>query len=668
MNSKQQAKSRIWELARQIEEHNHRYYAASQPIISDAEYDALLKELIALEEQYPDLKLPDSPSQRVGTKIDEMFPGVRHQVKMMSLDNTYSIEELRQWDGRARKGLRNQVYEYMVELKIDGVSCGLTYENGVLILASTRGDGTTGEDITHNAKTIRAVPLRLKGRYPPLLEVRGEVYMDKKDFAAVNRDRKDKHDALFANPRNAASGALKLLDSRLTARRKLKFFVHSFGRVEGKFSFKTQEGFLQAAATLGLPVNPHHRLCRDINEVIIACGDFHAMREGLAYDVDGVVIKVNDLRQQQELGTTLKSPRWAVAFKFPAYQATTTIQKIVVQVGRTGVLTPVAELEPVFLAGVTISRATLHNFDEIQRLGAKAGDRVLIERAGDVIPKIIKVVEKAPGHSGFLAPQTCPSCGGPVVREKTGEVAWRCVNLLCPKQIERALAHFASRIAMDIEGLGEAAAAQLLDKGLVDNVAGLYYLRKEDLLDLPLFADKKADNLLAAIEQSKRRPLSKFLYGLGIMNIGEKAAAVLARHFGTLDALMEAGPQELQAAKDIGPVMAQSIVSFFGMPRTRRMMEQFKKAGLNLIEPAPQQQGGRLKDKKFVFTGEMEGLSRQEAGELVESQGGKVIGSVSTATDYVVAGRDPGSKYAKARKLGISILNQKQFEEMVHGQ
>ncbi len=659
-------KERIKEIARQIEAHNVRYYVENQPTIADAEYDALLKELIALEEQYPRYVLPDSPSQRIGAKVAGELPTIRHAVKMVSLDNTYSIDELKLWDGRVRRGLPGQTFELETELKIDGVSCALTYAKGVLVLAATRGDGTTGEDVTRNVKTIHSVPLRLKGKFPALLEVRGEVYMDKTDFVSMNQERKKNNEVLFANPRNFASGALKLLDSRLTAQRKLKFLVHSFGRLEGGAGFKTHWEFLQAAQTYGLPVNAHNRLFKNIDEVIAYCQKFQDQRAALPYEFDGMVVKVNGLRQQEQLGYTHKSPRWAVAFKFPAYQATTTIRDIIANVGRTGTLTPVAELEPVACGGVTISRASLHNFDEVKRLGVGAGDRVLLERAGDVIPKIIKVVEKKPGRKEFSVPKTCPACASEIVKEKAEDVAYRCMNPSCPKQIERALVHFASRTAMDIEGLGEAVVGQLLNKGLVKDLAGIYYLRKEDVLGLELFAEKRAENLIQAIAKSKAKPFAKLLYGLGIANIGEKAAAVLAEQFGALPALMQATVDQLQDIADVGPVTAQSLVDFFRLPKTKTLVERFKKAGVNFSQPLARPKGTRLKNLRFVFTGELEGVSRQKAGEMVQAQGGKVVGALSKAVDYLVVGRDPGSKYAKAGQLGVAVLSQKQFEEMVH--
>ncbi len=659
-----QVKKEIQTLTKAIEKHNRQYYVLNDPLISDEEYDRLLQKLIDLEKEFPDLKPVSSPTQRVGAKIEGKLPTVKHSVKMMSLDNTYSIDELRLWDARVAKGLKPQDYQYMVELKIDGVSCALTYEKGMLKLAATRGDGETGENITHNAKAIHSLPLELKGSVPGVLEVRGEVYTDKADFEAMNDERKKEGKELFANPRNAAAGALKLLDTSLAQKRKLRFLVHSFGRVEGA-SYKTQDNFLKQCQTYKLPVNSESRTCRNIDEVIELCGKFQEMRGSLAYEVDGVVVKVNDLKQQEQLGATLKSPRWAVAFKFPASQATTVVKEIIVQVGRTGVLTPVAELEPVPCAGVMISRATLHNFDEIKRLGVNAGDRVLLERAGDVIPKIVKVLEK---HSkgSFVIPKVCPSCNGKIQKEKEEDVAYRCMNPSCPKQLERLLVHFAGRGAMDIEGLGTAVVDQLLAKGVVSDLADIYFLKKEQLLDLELFAEKKADNLLKGIVASRSKPLSKFLFGLGISGIGIKAAVNLAGHFGSLDAIINASVEELQAIDEVGPVMAESVVEYFKQPQVKKLLARFRDAGLNLSEPQKQVSGNRLKAKKFVFTGELSGITREQAGQRVEDQGGKVIASVSKSLDYLVVGENPGSKLAQAQKLGVKILNQKDFERMVH--
>jgi len=660
-----QTKKEILSLIKEIEGHNHRYYVLNDPVISDEEYDRLFKKLVNLEEAFPGLKSAASPTQRVGAKVQGNLPTVKHSLAMLSLDNTYSIEELRLWYERVVKGLNGIKPSLTAELKIDGLSCSLTYRDGQLLQAATRGDGITGEDVTHNAKTIRDIPLSLKDKAPSLFEVRGEVYMDKKDFNALNQQRKSQGEILFANPRNAAAGSLKLLDARLTAQRRLRFFVHSPGLLAKNKAPLTQEEFLEQAKRYGFAVNSHNRLCHHLEEVISFCEEYAAKREGISFDVDGIVIKVNDFSQQAQLGTTLKGPRWAVAFKFPAYQASTIIKEIVVQVGRTGVLTPVAELEPVPCAGVMIARATLHNFDEIKRLGVNAADRVLLERAGDVIPKIVKVLEKH-SKSEFVIPKFCPSCGGKIQKEKEEDVAYRCMNPSCPKQMERLLVHFASRGAMDIEGLGESIVLQLLDKGLIKDLADIYSLTKEQLLDLDLFADKKAENLLKAIINSKSKPLSKFLYGLGIANIGIKAAVNLAGHFGSLDAIIKACAEDLQAINEVGPVMAGAVVEYFKQPQVKKLLAKFKAAGLNLSEPKKQTSGNRLEGKKFVFTGELSGIKREEAGLWVQDQGGQVIASVSKSLDYLVVGENPGSKLARAKQLGVTILNQKDFEEMVH--
>jgi DNA ligase (NAD+) len=661
-----QAKKEIQALTKTIEGHNHRYYALNDPVVSDEEYDRLLKRLFELEAAFPALRSPSSPTQRVGAKVQGSLPTIKHKMPMLSLDNTYSLEELKQWYERAAKGLNGIKPSLVAELKIDGLSCALNYKNGRLDFAATRGDGETGEDVTHNAKTIQDIPLVLEGKAAASLEVRGEVYMEKKNFNELNQQRKNNGEVLFANPRNAAAGALKLLDSSLAKKRRLRFFAHSPGLPAKANAPLTQWEFLEQIKKYGFAVNSHNRLCHTFEEVVAFCQKCASEREDIKYDVDGVVIKVNDFKQQAKLGFTLKSPRWAVAFKFPAYQATTVIKEIIVQVGRTGVLTPVAELEPVACAGVMISRATLHNFDEIRRLGVNAGDRVLLERAGDVIPKIVKVLEKH-SKAEFVIPKVCPSCGGKIQKEKEEDVAYRCLNPSCPKQLERLLVHFVSRKAMDIEGLGESVVQELLEKKLVSDLAGIYFLKKEQLLDLDLFADKKAENLLKAITHSKSRPLSKFLYGLGIANIGIKAAVNLAVHFGSLDAIINASVLQLQAIDEVGPVMAQSVGEYFKQPQVKKLLAKFKDAGLNISEPKRQLSGNRLEGKKFVFTGELAGITREEAGQKVQDQGGKVVNSVSKSLDYLVAGENPGSKLSQAKQWGVKILNQKDFEEMVNG-
>ena len=666
MMNKSEAAKTISKISTEIEEHNYKYYVLDQPAISDKEYDDLLKKLIKLEEQFPDLKALDSPTQRIGVKLTSQAKSVTHKAKMYSLDNTYSVDELTDWHARVCKGLAGKSVEFVAELKIDGVSAALTYENGRFLLGATRGDGTTGEDVTSNLKTIRSIPLSLKGKgeaaLPDLLEVRAEVYMNRKDFEILNKARKAAGEELFANPRNATSGSLKLLDSRITARRKLNCFVHSFGVLTGQVAIKTQWEFLQRVSAWGFCVDKNHRLCVSLNDIIDYCKEYQEKREQIPYEVDGIVIKVNSLDQQKKLGNTLKSPRWAVAYKFPAHQATTTVKDIIIQVGRTGVLTPVAEVEPVECAGVTITRSTLHNFDEVKRLGIKKGDRVLIERAGDVIPKIVKVVatNTKAKQKVFAVPKKCPECGGPIIKERSDQVAYRCLNPACERQLERRLIHFASRAAMDIEGLGESAVAQLLKKGLVKDVADIYYLKRNDLLKLELFKDKKADNLLSAIQSSKPRPLSRFLFGLGIVNIGEKAAYILAQQFKNIEALQKAKKGDLEAIHEIGNVMADAVVSFFKTPASKKLISKFIRAGVNVEETAVKASRG-LTGKKFVFTGELAGLSRSEAEARVKQKGGDIASTVSAKTDYVVVGKSPGSKYKKAVDLGIKVLDEKQF-------
>jgi len=668
--NKSEAQKQIQRLSKEIEEQNYRYYVLNQPVISDQEYDALMRQLIDLEKQFPQLVTPQSPTQRIGHRADSQGPAVQHRVKMYSLDNTYSTDELKEWYQRVLKGLPGQNLEFVVELKVDGISVSLTYVKGVLALGATRGDGMTGEDVTNNIKTVRSVPLTLKGSgrtdIPRLVDVRGEIYIPKKNFEKLNEEREKNQEVLFANPRNAAGGSIKLLDSRITADRNLQCFIHSFGVSEGGQDFSTHWDFLKQARKWGLCVNAQNHLCKTFDEVLALCRQYQDQRGALDYEIDGMVIKVNSRRQQEQLGYTLKSPRWAVAYKFPAHQATTVVRDVVVQVGRTGVLTPVAELEPVICAGVTISRATLHNFDEINRLGIKIGDRVLVERAGDVIPKIIKVVESAKGKRKRLGvPSRCPECGGRVSKIRTDEVAARCMNVSCPKQMQKRVIHFASRGAMDIEGLGEAVVVQLLEKDKVHDLADLYALGKEDFLDLELFKDKKAGNLWQAIQNSKGRPLSKLLFALGILNVGEKAAAVLARHFQSLEKLERASADELEQIEEIGPVMAESVVRFFQLASTRRLIARLKKYGVNFMEPIAVTDD-RLAGKKFVFTGELPYLTRRQAGALVKRIGGEVLDSVSKNVDYVVSGLNPGSKYEKAKKLGIPILNSQEFQEMIH--
>ncbi len=667
MRESSKIKREIEELREQIFHHDYMYYALDQPEISDKEYDDLVRRLKDLEEKYPEFKTPDSPTQRVSGIILEKFNTVKHKEKMFSLDNTYSFEELKDWDERVDKGLEGKSREYVTELKIDGVSSNLTYENGVFRRGATRGDGQSGEDVTVNLKTIRAIPLRLIGKdLPEFVEIRGEVYMEKEDFEELNRERERRGEVLFANPRNAASGSLKLLDSSIVAERHLNFFAHSLGAYKGK-AFKTHWEFLEKIKSFGMRINPNRMLCKDLDSVIDFCKMWQEKREKLSYDIDGVVIKVNSLSQQKTLGFTLKSPRWAVAYKFPAKQVTTRLKDIVVQVGRTGVLTPVAELEPVECGGVSISRATLHNFDEIERLDVRVGDRVVLERAGEVIPKIIKVVEtvRTGKEKSFKIPLRCPVCGEKIIKEKTEEVAYRCINISCPAQLEKGLIHFASRAAMDIEGMGESVVEQLVKNNLVRDFFDIYLLKKEDLLKLELFADKKAENLLIAIEASKKRPLSRLLYALGIRHIGEKAAYLLAQKFKTLDNLVQAERSDFEAIYEIGEIMAESIVEFFRNSRSKKLIEKLKRAGLNTKEEVIKVKKTSFIGKTVVFTGELEEFSRTEAEKIVREFGGATSSSVSQNTNFVVVGKNPGSKYDKAKKLGIKIIDEEEFKEMI---
>ena len=658
-------KKTIENLKEKIIHHDYLYYLLNQPEVSDKEYDDLMNELKDLEDKYPQFKSDDSPTVRVSGGILEGFKTVKHRQKMFSLDNTYFFDELKDWEDRIRKSLGSEKIEYVAELKIDGVSANITYEKGKLAVGASRGDGAAGEDVTQNIKTIRAIPLRLFGEdIPDVIEIRGEVYMDKKEFAVLNQDRERLGVVLFANARNATSGSLKLLDTNIVFMRKLNFFAHSLGEYKGG-RISTQWEFLGKLKDWRVRANAHSKLCGNLNEVLDYCGIWQEKREGLSYDIDGVVIKVNNLAQQEKLGFTHKSPRWAVAYKFPARQATTKLLKINIQVGRTGVITPTAELSPVECGGVEIKRATLHNFDEIERLGIREGDRILIERAGDVIPKVVKVVERK-GKEPFLIPKTCPACSGKIVKEKEEDVAYRCVNPLCPAQLGQNLLHFASRGAMDIGGLGEKAIQQLVQLKLVKNYADIYNkLNSENLSALQLFKDKKIKNLLSGVQKSKNQPLSRLIYALGIRHVGEKVAYVLAGEFGTLDNLLVAKKEDLDTIYEVGPVLAEAIVDYFSSPATKRLVEELRSAGVNFKEIAPEARPGVFTAKTIVFTGELKDYSRAQAEGLVRAQGGIPTSSVSKNTDFVVAGDNPGSKYNKAKKLKIRIIYEKEFKEML---
>jgi len=657
-------KKKIEKLRDEIRHHDYLYYVLDQPRISDKEYDNLMRKLKVLEDAHPEFRSKDSPTVRVSGGILEGFKTVRHKQKMMSLDNTYSFDELKDWSERVQKGLGSQEkVTYVVELKIDGVSANIAYKLGRLTIGATRGDGETGEDVTANIKTLRAIPLVLLGQdIPDFIEIRGEVYMDKKDFKRLNKEREERGEVLFANPRNAASGSLKLLDTNLVANRGLNFFAHSLGEYKGS-PIATQQSFFDHLKQWGVRTNLLSKHCKDLAEAIDYCRLWQEKREKLSYEIDGVVIKVDKFSQQKRLGVTLKSPRWAVAYKFPARQATTKVLGINVQVGRTGVVTPTAELEPVECSGVIIRHATLHNFDEIKRLNIRVGDRILLERAGDVIPKVVKVVEHK-GKKPFAIPKVCPVCSAKVVKEKEEDVAYRCINPSCPAQLERGLIHFASRQAMDIEGLGEAVVEQLVSKGMVKNFADIYSLSQKDLMKLELFKEKKSQKLLSAIEKSKKKGLSRIIYGLGIRNVGEKAAYLLAQKFKTMENLLQAKQEELDAIYEVGPVMAASVVEFFEQPQTRELIHKLKEAGLNFKETMIDIKKSALTGKRVVFTGELKSFSRLQAESIVRQMGGNSSSSVSRETDFVVVGESPGSKFDKAKRLGVKVINETEFKEM----
>jgi DNA ligase (NAD+) len=655
-------------LRQEIRRHDHLYYVKARPVISDLEYDRLMKRLLDLEKIRPDLVTPDSPTQRVGSEITGAFPKVRHAVPMLSLDNTYSIEDLGAWHDRVARGLGGEKPEFMVELKVDGVGLALIYEKGRLARALTRGDGETGEDVTANARTIRSIPLALHGGPPKVIEVRGEVYVNKADFEAFNRAfRETGEETPFANPRNFAAGSLRQKDPAVTARRPLRYLVHSFGWVEGA-DYPSHEAFLKACRDLGLPVDFRTAKHKSLADVTASCARLQSEREALPFEADGCVVKVNSVRQQKLLGFTFKSPRWAVAYKFPALRVTTRIRDIEMSVGRTGAITPVAQLDPVPCGGVTISNASLHNFDEIERLDARIGDQVLIERAGDVIPKVVEVIKSARTGSErrVVLPEKCPVCGGKIGKTKEEDVAYRCLNTAsCRAQLEKSLIHFASRDAMDIHGLGEAAVKELLARGKVKDLADVYRLAREDLLDLPGFKEKKPANLLAAVAESKERPLHRFVYALGIPNVGQKAAQTLADHFASLDRLTAAATDELMGVHEVGPVLAESVRAFFSQNSVKKLLDKFAALGVVPQRPVRKQGPQPLAGQTVVFTGGLKSMSRPEAEQRVRELGGRAASSVSKNTSFVVAGEAAGSKLQKARDLGVAVLTEEEFLKRV---
>jgi DNA ligase (NAD+) len=663
-------KKEIEELREKLRYHEYRYYVLDDPEISDAAYDRLMNRLKELENAYPELVTADSPTVRVGGAPREGFSTVRHARPMLSLDNAFSYDALRDWDRRVREGSGQEKIEYIAEHKFDGLSISLQYEDGVLVRGATRGDGTTGEDVTPNVKTIRSIPLRAEARVlkkiklPAKFEVRGEVMMTRKSFEMLNQQQEKSGGKSFMNPRSAAAGAVRVLDPAITASRRLDFFAY-YLLVDGKVPFAKHSESLQALKQLHFRASDDWKLCAGIEAVTAYCDDWDAKREKLAYEIDGVVVKVNAIPIQNELGYTSKAPRWAIAYKYPARQETTVVNDILVQVGRTGTLTPVAMLEPVQVGGVTVSRSTLHNMDEIERLGLQIGDTVLIERAGEVIPHVLEVVKPGKNRKPFRMPKHCPECGG-TIHHAEGEVAYRCVNAACPAKRRESILHFAGRHAMNIDGLGDKIVDQLVDKGLVKDLADLYALKekKEEVAGLERMAEKSAQNLLEEIEASKKNSLARLIYALGIQFVGERTGQLLAEHFTSLEELAAAKEEELEEVPEVGPKVAASIVEFFSEPANRQLIKKLNKAGVHPTAEKRKVKSDKFAGKSFVFTGGLANRSREEAGEIVQQHGGKVSGSVSNKTHYVVVGTDPGSKYDKAKELGVTILTEAEFEKL----
>ena len=655
--------ARAQALRAELERHNHQYYVLDQPLVSDAEYDRLFRELEQLEREHPELADPDSPTQRVGGGVLAEFRQVVHRTPMLSLSNAFSEEEVLAFDRRVREALKAEGVEYLAEPKFDGLAISLTYERGRFIQGATRGDGFTGEEVTANLRTVKGIPLRLRSAAPPqLLEVRGEVLMYRRDFEALNQRQRANGDKEFANPRNAAAGSLRQLDSRITASRPLRFFAYAVGVIEGAATPASHSALEDWLLSLGLPVCPERRVVEGVEGLMNYYRQLGERRAGLTYQIDGVVYKVNSLAAQQQLGYVSRAPRFAIAHKFPAEEENTTVLAIEVQVGRTGALTPVARLAPVFVGGVTVTNATLHNEDELRRKDVRVGDTVIVRRAGDVIPEVVAVLrdKRAKNAAEFVMPATCPVCGSAVVRLPDEAVARCSGGLFCPAQRKQALLHFASRRAMDVEGLGEKLVDQLVDNHLVRNAADLYRLGLAALADLERMAQKSAQNVLDAIDRSKRTTLARFIFALGIRNVGEATAKELALHFGSLDRLMQADAAALQQVPDVGPVVALSIAQFFSEAHNREVIEQMRACGVHWQEGAPRAiaPAKRLAGTTFVLTGTLPSMSREEAKERIEAQGGKVTGSVSAKTSYLVAGAEAGSKLAKAEQLGITVLDE----------
>ena len=663
---------KIEELRELILKHDYNYYVLAEPVISDENYDKLFKELEKLESENPHLITPDSPTQRVGKDLTKEFNPVKHKIPMLSLANTYDEQDLFDFDRRVKESLPEaEKVEYVVELKIDGASISINYSDGLLKTAATRGDGTVGEEVTNNIKTIRSVPLRIdisKEKKYKLrnFEVRGEVYMRISDFDNLNKEREANSEKLFANPRNSAAGTLKLQDPKIVSARKLNVFLYSLISVDEEF--ESQEENLKLLSKLGFKVNPHYKVCKNIDEVLKLCARFEEIRDTLEYEIDGAVIKVNSMRQQKLLGSIAKSPRWAVAYKFKAKQAFTKLNEITWQVGRTGAITPVAELEPVKLAGSTISRATLHNFDEIQRKDIRVDDTVVIEKGGDVIPKIVSVVlgERSKKSKPTLAPEKCPACNSKLFKPE-GEVAFYCENPECSAQIKGRLIHFASRGAMDIEGLGDALIDLFVDKGFITHFSDIYKLkdRRQELVQIERLGEKSIDNLLKSIEKSKSQPFAKVLYAIGIRYVGAGAAQKITDHFNSIDDIIAASEEEISAIYEIGPSISKSIKQFFSDKKNVKLIEELRKSGLTFISEKKEIVQSALTGKTFVLTGTLSSLSRDDAGARIIALGGKVTSSVSKNTDFVIAGEKAGSKLSKAESLGVKVLDETTFLKML---
>lgn len=654
-------------LRAKIKDADYKYYVLAQPDIDDLIYDNLLKELEKLESEYPDLITPDSPTQRVSGEPMNKFDVVYHKTPMLSLQNSYSLKELEDFDKRINNILGSTPYDYACEMKFDGVAISLTYKDGVLVEAATRGDGTKGDNITKNAKTIKVIPLTVEGNLKNF-EVRGEVFFSKHDFIKVNREQEEKGEKLFANARNTAAGTLKVKDSRMVARRALNFYAYSL--MSDEINLKTQYETLQQLEKMGFPVNRHYETAKNIDEVEKYCDKIEHLREELHYEIDGVVIKVNSFALQDEIGTVSRSPRWAIAYKFKAKQQITKIKEITCQVGRVGTITPVAELEPVFLAGSTISRATLHNFDEIERLDIRIGDFVKIEKGGDVIPKVVEVVkeERKKGARKYTPPAKCPVCNTTLVKPE-GEVNYYCTNFSCAAQVQGRMEHFVSRNAMEIDGLGTSIIEIFRDQGFLRNLADIYDLpeHREEILEIERFGKKSVDNLMESIERSKEKPFDKVLYAIGIRHVGERTAKLLADHFRSMEALAQASEDDINNVYEVGPTIAKSVTDYFKVKENVKLIDRLRKAGLNL-ESAQKDLSKINKDiegKTFVLTGTLEKYKREDAKKLIEDAGGKVSSSVSKKTDYVLAGAEAGSKLEKANSLGVKVLSENDFEKLI---